>query len=167
MRRVSTRRYHAQGLCIATANAQVAHRRGKRVFAELDGARELLADLERTARTQPRVCLALQVQLPSERARPYKVAEKLLEDIALWMGWPDETLLLSGEVPSHKLVEGGFLKRADQRDLLRMAGMARDEKKVDRATREADGRATGALRSVVSASSPTAAPQTACSPSCA
>ena len=45
--------------------------------------------------------------------------------------------LLAGEVASHLLCEGGFLKRADQRDLLRMAGMGK-EGKVDRATREAD-----------------------------
>ena len=47
--------------------------------------------------------------------------------------------LLGGEVPSASLVEGGFLKRADQRDLLRMAGLGKDaDKKVDKATREAD-----------------------------
>lgn len=46
--------------------------------------------------------------------------------------------LLSGEVSAHLLLEGGFLKRANQHDLLRMAGMSKDEKKIDRATREAD-----------------------------
>lgn len=47
--------------------------------------------------------------------------------------------LLGGEVPSSSLVEGGFLKRADQRDLLRMASLGREaDKKADRATREAD-----------------------------
>ena len=35
--------------------------------------------------------------------------------------------LLAGEVTSDQLVEGGFMKRATQRDLLRMAGMADKE----------------------------------------
>ena len=47
--------------------------------------------------------------------------------------------LLGGMVPSASLEEGGFLKRADQRDLLRMAGMGKDaEKRLDKATRDAD-----------------------------
>jgi len=37
--------------------------------------------------------------------------------------------LLMGEVSSHLLVEGGFVKRADQTDLCRMAGLAVPEKK--------------------------------------
>ena len=51
--------------------------------------------------------------------------------------------LLAGEVPSDLLCEGGFLKRCDQRDLLRMAGMEGEKAKpVDKAEakklREAD-----------------------------
>jgi len=38
--------------------------------------------------------------------------------------------LLAGEVASDQLVEGGFLKRADQKDLLRMAGLS-DDKPTD------------------------------------
>ena len=51
--------------------------------------------------------------------------------------------LLGGKVSAGELAEGGFLKRANQRDLLRMAGMpwgsGKDkEERLDAATREAD-----------------------------
>lgn len=49
--------------------------------------------------------------------------------------------LLGGKVPVSELVEGGFLKRANQRDLMRMAGLVGkdgEREKVDKTTREQD-----------------------------
>ena len=45
--------------------------------------------------------------------------------------------LLRGEVSADLLVEGGFVKRANQLDLMRMAGLGADQR-VDAATRKAD-----------------------------
>lgn len=48
--------------------------------------------------------------------------------------------LLGGKAPVSELVEGGFVKRANQRDLIRMAGLVGKDgaERVDKATREQD-----------------------------
>ena len=52
--RLERRRQEALGLCIATAQAKVAHRHGKRTLSEVAGSRELLSTLKQQQATLPR-----------------------------------------------------------------------------------------------------------------
>jgi len=58
-------------------------------------------------------------------------------EAALTLGLQAARALRGGKVDAAQLVEGGFLKRANQKDLVRMAGLGHREA-VDSATRESD-----------------------------
>lgn len=120
--RLERRRQEALGLCIATAQAKVAHRHGKRTLSEIAGSRELLATLRQQHETLPLPTLELCITLPpgpkkNKGSRPpspggkgvvppspggnggsdgddahFRVANRLVDDCLAWMGWPDETL---------------------------------------------------------------------------
>ena len=108
--RLERRRQEALGLCIATAQAKVAHRHGKRTLSEVAGSRELLHTLRKQQETLPRPTLELSITLPpaskgkssnapgSPGARDaaedmhLMVATRVVEDCLSWMGWPDEAL---------------------------------------------------------------------------
>lgn len=94
MRRASCARLRlvcteALGRSIVVMQAQVGLRRCQEVFEELNGAREVLADVDGMRSTMARPTLTLTVALPSERANAPSVLSRLVEDLAMWMGVPD------------------------------------------------------------------------------
>ena len=111
--RLERRKQEALGNCIITAQAAVSARAGKRTLAEIAGARELLGEVQRAHAGRPRPLLVLAIQLPASalparlRARTHAgkdveatelhasfeaTATRLVDDVLLWMGWPDEAL---------------------------------------------------------------------------
>ena len=99
LERLERRRQEALGNTIATAQARVAHRHGKRTLAEVAGSRDLLQTLERTQRTRTRPTITLTVALPTKgkfselAVSAYRgAATHLVEDCLTWMGWPDVVL---------------------------------------------------------------------------
>ena len=111
--RLERRKQEALGNCIITAQAAVSARAGKRTLAEIAGARELLGEVQRAHAGRPRPLLVLAIQLPASalparlRARTHTgkdveaaelyasfeaTATRLVDDVLLWMGWPDEAL---------------------------------------------------------------------------
>ena len=113
--RLERRRQEALGMCIATAQAKVAHRHGKRTLCEVSGSRELLSELRKQMTTRPRPTLQLAVMLPQSDSKASKgggkgnhsprpgsalaagdpflpTATRLAEDCIGWMGWPDSAL---------------------------------------------------------------------------
>jgi hypothetical protein len=94
MRRASCARLRlvgtqALGQTMAVMQAQVGHRRCREVVEEINGALELLADVDGMRRTMARPTLALTLALPSERADAPSVLDRIVEDLAMWMGVPD------------------------------------------------------------------------------
>ncbi|KAL1530867.1 hypothetical protein AB1Y20_001761 [Prymnesium parvum] len=96
---LARRRTEALGHTITTANAQVAYRDCKKTIAVVAGARELIAQLSSDHAQLPRPTLEVRIQLPggsqSSTFDDAKVARQLLDDMCMWMGWPDEVLLLA------------------------------------------------------------------------
>ena len=94
--RLERRRSEALGHCIATANAKIAFRLCKQAVAELNGSHELVSALKTQQATMPRATLELHLLIPADRAVDEAVSERALEDVAMWMGVPDERFRLRG-----------------------------------------------------------------------
>ena len=107
--RLDRRRSEAIGNCLATSQATIAHKHGKRTLAEVAGAQDLLRSLSEVHASMPLPMLSLKIALPSkvnpnrgkarlrsEALEPQSLyhpfALQLIEDCLLWMGWPDRAL---------------------------------------------------------------------------
>ena len=88
--RLERRRTEALGHCIATANTKIAYRVCKQAMAEVCGAEEQLAVIRAQHATLPKVALEVALSIPGAARPDGKVAKLVLEDVAQWMGVPDE-----------------------------------------------------------------------------
>ena len=59
-------------------------------MAEVCGAEELLASLRQQMATLPRITLEVGLQLPASAKPDATLCTRVVEDIATWMGVPDE-----------------------------------------------------------------------------
>lgn len=101
MQRLERRRCEALGHCIATASAKIAYRVCKQSMAELSGARSLLAEIRQQQSAMPRATLTITLSVPLPAAARVEEAEgfaalseRVLEDVATWMGVADDRFAL-------------------------------------------------------------------------
>ena len=88
--RLERRRTEVLGHCIATAHTKIAYRVCKQAMAEVCGAEEQLAAIRAQHATVPKVALEVALSIPGAARPDGKVAKLVLEDVAQWMGVPDE-----------------------------------------------------------------------------
>jgi len=92
--RIRVKSVEALSQKMAVSQAQAANRRCREIIDEIAGGYELLADLDAMGKSAARPTIVLTVSLPAGCADVSAVVSRLTDDIALWMGVPDECFIV-------------------------------------------------------------------------